>query len=390
MRACLLIGLSSCVALPAMDLNLENHAFASFGWFRTTGNNWVAPDSTNGSTELWEAAANAISRPNDYLRFGGQLFVRDWGNVETPRARVDWLYGDARLRDWLGIQVGRVKIPVGLYNEALDVDASHTSIFPMPSIYAIRSRDLFLSVDGAKTYGLVSLDAAGSLEYTVFAGKSDVRTDGGWANNFVYLSQQSAPGANWEVTAVGSDVTWGGMLHWNTPINGLGLRVTAAATEEMQVALEDAALQLTTETESQRLWYSVASAEYETPLATYALEVVAGGGEFHTHATAAGTLISDTTNPLRFAGGYAGATWHLPHDLSANTAYDLQLGDYQDPGYNRAQRVILGLRYDLTEHWLVKAEWHGVQGTYGVFDRDNPDGTQDYWQMFALKTTVDF
>jgi hypothetical protein len=390
MRACLFMFLSSSLALPAMDLNLENHAFASFGWFRTTGNNWVAPDSRDGSTDLWEAAANAISRPNDYLRLGGQLFVRDWGNVETPRARVDWLYGDARLRDWLGIQAGRVKIPVGLYNEALDVDASHTSIFPMPSVYAIRSRDLFLSVDGAKTYGLVALDGAGSLEYTVFGGQSDVRTDGGWANNFVYLSQQSAPGANWQVTEVGSDLTWGGMLHWNTPCSGLGLRLTAAATEQMEATLEDPALSLMTETESKRLWYAVASVEYETGIATYATEIVAGGGAFETRATAGGALLSETTNPLRFAGGYAGAIWHLPHHFSANTAYDLQLGDYRNPGYNRAQRLILGLRYDLTEHWLIKAEWHGVQGTYGVFDVDNPNGTDDYWQMFALKTTVDF
>ena len=151
--------------------------------------------------------------------------------METPRARVDWLYGDARLRDWFGVQAGRVKIPVGLYNESLDVDASHTSIFPIPSVYAIRSRDLFLSVDGAKAYGLISMGAAGSLEYTLFGGQSDVRTDGGWANNFVYLTKQEAPGANWTVTEIGSDFTWGGMLDWNTPTEGLGVRVTAAATE---------------------------------------------------------------------------------------------------------------------------------------------------------------
>ena len=40
MRVCLLVCISSYVALPALDLNLENHAFANFGWVRTTANNW--------------------------------------------------------------------------------------------------------------------------------------------------------------------------------------------------------------------------------------------------------------------------------------------------------------------------------------------------------------
>ena len=150
----------------------------------------------------------------------------------------------------------------------------------------------------------------------------------------------------------------------------------------MEITLDEPALALSTRTAAQRLWYAVASVEYETSIATYASEVVAGGGALQIESTLAGTQLMDTRNAIRFAGGYAGATWHLPHNLSANTAYDVQLGNRLDPGYNRAQRLILGLRYDLTEHWLVKAEWQGVQGTYGVFDTDNPDGASAYWQIF--------
>lgn len=37
------------------------------------------------------------------------------------------------------VQVGRFKIPQGLYGESLDVDAARTSIFLPVSIYALRA-----------------------------------------------------------------------------------------------------------------------------------------------------------------------------------------------------------------------------------------------------------
>jgi hypothetical protein len=47
-------------------------------------------------------------------------------------------------------------------------------------------------------------------------------------------------------------------------------------------------------------------------------------------------------------------------------------------------------RYDILDNWLVKAEWDFVQGTQEIFSMENPAGITRDWQIFALKTTVDF
>lgn len=60
---------------------------------------------------------------------GMQLFAFDRGNYGRDKVTIDWAYGDYRVNDWLGFRAGKVKIPLGLYNEARDNDALRTFIF---------------------------------------------------------------------------------------------------------------------------------------------------------------------------------------------------------------------------------------------------------------------
>ena len=129
------------------DLNLEAHGFVSFGYLKSWGNNWQG-ETRNGTDEFWEAAGNVIARPLDHLRLGAQLFVRDLGEYGNGKVELDWAYADWRASDAVGVQVGRIKIPYGLYGEAVDVDAARTTIF-QSLIYGRKERDIRLTTDGA-------------------------------------------------------------------------------------------------------------------------------------------------------------------------------------------------------------------------------------------------
>ena len=144
----------------AESLNLETHGFVSFGYLQTARNNWLGP-TEEGTSEFWEAAANVIARPMDRLRLGVQLFARDLVDYDNGKVTVDWAYADYRCDDAIGFQVGRFKLPLGLYNESLDVDAARTEIFLPPSVYDPQSRDFQISTDGAKLYGLINMNDGG-------------------------------------------------------------------------------------------------------------------------------------------------------------------------------------------------------------------------------------
>src|SRR5688572_24264664 len=111
------------------SLNLEAHGFVSFGYLKTWENNWLAADTIDGTDEFYEAALNVVARPWERLRLGAQLFVRDLGAYDNGAVQLDWAYADVSFHDLLDVQAGRVKIPIGLYNENQDLDVATTQVF---------------------------------------------------------------------------------------------------------------------------------------------------------------------------------------------------------------------------------------------------------------------
>jgi hypothetical protein len=57
--------------------------------------------------------------------------------------------------------------------------------------------------------------------------------------------------------------------------------------------------------------------------------------------------------------------------------------------FNRG--VVAAVRCDITSHWLVKAEFQRNRGTAFLLVQNAPaSGYEEYWNLFALKTTFDF
>lgn len=362
-------------------LKLETHGFASFGYLRTWGNNWFDDDTRDGTTEFYEAALNVIARPLDRLRLGAQLFTRDLGRYDNGRVSLDWAYADYRAHDAFGVQAGRVKFPVGLYTEQLDIDAARTAVFLAPAIYPLRSRDLFISIDGAKLYGSLDLRAAGRVEYAFFAGDSPIDLDAGSVGYFSDL------GLGDPIRLMDARWSAGGMLHWDTPLEGFGVRVSLADLHDLRIHGDLPALGATIETTAGNYYYGVVSLVYETGPFTVALEGSRARGRGRSEIQPLGLV-----EPLHddSGGGYLSVTWHARPWLELYGAYERSYSDVLERSLDRATTLVFALAVMPLDHWSLKAEFRDVRGTFGVLPADNPGGMDNHWQVLALKTTVDF
>ncbi|MCP4404356.1 MAG: hypothetical protein GY801_44530 [bacterium] len=105
---------------------IEIHGFASTGYIKTDQNNYLVL-SEDGSFEFNEAGLNVTTSLSENIRVGMQLFSRDLGDVGNNNIELDWAFLDYQRNEALGLRLGRIKIPMGLYNDTRDDDMLRTS-----------------------------------------------------------------------------------------------------------------------------------------------------------------------------------------------------------------------------------------------------------------------
>ncbi|HTU59291.1 MAG TPA: hypothetical protein VMF89_12670, partial [Polyangiales bacterium] len=187
---------------------LQVHAFVSQGFALSTDNNYLT-DTKNGTLNFTEAAINVRKTFGERLTIGMQLFSRKVDPNDTYIPVFDWFNVDYRLADWVGFRVGRVKIPFGLYNDSIDVDAARVPILLPGAVYPDDLRGLLFALTGAELYGNINLGAAGELEYRAYGG--------------TFFMPRTGRPPNPAVSIVDTKVHYliGGRLMWLTPLDGL-------------------------------------------------------------------------------------------------------------------------------------------------------------------------
>lgn len=357
------------------ETRLEAHGFVSFGWYRTWENNYLDNDSLDGTDEFYEAALNATLRPLDRVRIGAQLYVRDLGRYENGAVRLDWAFAELSVDSSLVLQGGRVKVPVGLYNELQDIDPARTPIFLPQSIYPIRLRDSQAFVDGGKATGFLEVPGGTSLDYAVYGGTKNIEPDSAFSASSTERLQARA-------TDIDIDWNAGAMVHWHTPINGLGLRVSYLYTKDLVLTAEGNLGTVIQDTDVEVL---VVSAEWEQPAWTVAAEYAysANDGEVRTAAPTPFVVERD------YNAGYLSATWHAASWFDAYAAVEYQQSE-QSSVVSDGWAYVAAVNLMPLPNWSLKAEFQIHDGPIGILASDNPQGVSTSWQVLAFKTTVDF
>ena len=394
-RSCVLL-LALAVALPAAAQPLDSiadpsavqiHGFASQGFLVSTKNDYLA-SSKQGSFELTEVGVNLTKPLTDSLRMGVQLFSRKIGATGNYNAKFDWFYVDYRWRDWLGLRVGRVKLPFGLYNEFSDIDAARVPILMPESVYPVQNRDFLLAQTGGELYGHVEFAAAGAVEYRLYGGT-------------IFLDASQTASSPYQIKALNVPYLAGGRVLWETPLSGLrmggSLQMLSIHTDLLYDSAVWMPLQMAGKvtpdfkgTLSARvpavLW--VGSLEY----AAHDLLLAAEYSRWHVKVESAEPAlfpVSHTTSERLYAmGAYRILGW-----LQPGLYYSLYFPNVDDRHGRDAMQHDLAatFRFDINDHWLVKLEGHALSGTAELNSALNDDVPKSkltrHWTLFLVKTT---
>ena len=218
-KSLFLLVCMACLASEsaAFDPNQTSvHGFISQGYLASDQYEYLLVNTQDGTFEFNEFGLNFSLRPIENLRVGLQLLSRDFGQVGNSDVTLDWGMGDYRYRNWLGMRVGKLKRPSGLYGESRDIDAARTNVLLPTSMYSEMMRDIESATIGAGLYGIL----LGGFEYQVQYGKVDVSTETG----LVKILDDAL-----RVETVNVEVTENApvfQLLWRTPLEGLRLAGT--------------------------------------------------------------------------------------------------------------------------------------------------------------------
>lgn len=161
------------------------HGFATQGVVVSSGNNFFGPSSDNPSLQFTELGINASLRPwPDTLIAAQVISRRAGGDSKDAQPALDYALIDRQVQasaqgNW-GIRAGRVKNPLGLYNETRDVAVTRPGILLPQSIYFDRTRSLGLSSDSVALYAN-RVVGNGDLRFKLNVGIPQTGEDVEWA-----------------------------------------------------------------------------------------------------------------------------------------------------------------------------------------------------------------
>jgi hypothetical protein len=363
-------------SLHGQDLaGIEIHGFATQGFLFSSHNNYLTMQSSSGSLQWTDGAVSVTDSLTDNLRVGIQLHMYQLGQLGGPNIEVDWASGDYRVNDYLGIRAGKVKTPLGLFNDSQDVDAIFLWTLLPQGAYPIDNKDFFLAHLGGEVYGTLPLgNHAGKLRYGGYAGYNELDAHGGYIQSLydAGLTFKNPPGGK----------TYGGDLRWQSPLTGLIL----GASELVQ------ALDGTSPTGGLHVPPAPVIAEY----GQFSRGRFYVAGEYRRQTTDVTLTFGSVAYPAPSDERiwYAMGSYRLAKKLQAGTYYshliDKGEGDPNLSGHYSKDWVISG-RYDFNAYFYGKIESHFLHGTdTGYYQSTNPNGLKDNSNMLAAKIGFSF
>jgi len=371
--------------------NLQFHGFASQGYSLTSENNFFGHSQNDGSFDYTEIGANASWLPLNHLQLSGQLLFRRAGETQPGNLLLDYglldytLLSDETNR-W-GLRLGRVKNPTGFYNETRDVAFTRPSILLPQSIYPDSIRSLSLSSDGLSAYGERRTEY-GDFFLTLGAGYPQAidrelepfffgeRLPGTFKSKLSYISRL--------------------LYEWN------GGQVRAAVTyfkANLDYNSSNAPFPSDVPSGSLKIQPWIFSLQYNAEhwslTGEYSLRNVNSQG------------FGQPTNTLSQAAYYIQGSYRFSPHWEALLRYDVDYADRNDKNgkklaasdlfgrpdyYWFAKDWTSGLTWNIIPEFMLRAEYHYVDGIRWLPALDNPDlnDTSRHWNLFLIMASYRF
>lgn len=381
---------------------IQLNGFLSQGYIYSTQNDFIPQASEYGSYEFSEAGLTFSVDVSEKLKLGFQLLARDFGPIGNYRIFLDWGFADYRFAKAFGIRVGKIKAPLGFYNEVRDTDPLFPMVILPQSIYDEAFRPVFIAYSGIGLYGKLNI-GAGSLNYHLFTGTVNHPSDAPYLMQIRNAVNRGIAQTGMSISPLEMDTQlfYGGRLIWNTPINGLRLGGSYAYLKaKYKGNLTIPMSNPVTLFGSMKLKkFFLLSGEWAIGNFTITTEYMELPPLIHLDLFGENILLTEETQQ----GWYIMGSYVFGDKLMLYAYYDRFLSDKDDPEGNNTvlmglenffgwqKDIVIGARYDINFNWTVKLEWHFMDGVAksAVFFPDLLHAEQK-WHMLALKMSYNF
>ncbi|MBP6367292.1 MAG: hypothetical protein KBA82_09035 [Nitrosomonas sp.] len=376
--------------------DLQIHGFASQAYITTSDNDVFGNSDKGGSFGFTEAGLNASMRPLPRLLVSAQMLSRRAGEGSTGMPRLDFGFLDYRLysqeANQFGIRAGRLKNPFGFYNDTRDVAFTRPSILLPQSIYFDRTRNLGLSGDSVQLYGDVAHSRLGTFS-TQFGVWLPIVSDKDTETSVFF------PGMNGnltrEVSYIGRGVYETNDKRIRLAISGIWLNTDynpAAGDTAFTEAVGAGSLQFSP------IYFS---AQYNAERWTLTSEYALRHFVYRDFA-------NKTVDNFNFFGEsfYFQGEYRFTPKWEGIVRYDVLFTDRSDrdgsefhqkfgpPAHSRyAKDITVGLRWNITPEFMLRAEYHHVNGTGWLSRLDNSASEgplSKHWDLFAIQASYRF
>ncbi len=370
--------------IPALELGeVDIHGFVSQGYMKSDKYDFLA-DTEDGTFQFNEIGINFSADLTEKLRLGIQFFARDIGELGNNDINLDWAFADYRWKDWLGLRAGKIKSPLGFYNETRDIDMLRTSIFLPQGLYSETWRDTFMALQGIGIYGDIPLNVMGNLSYQIQHGTKN-RDQGSFERIDVKDVSVAA-------------------LKWETPLEGLQIGGSLLK-EDVSFDVKTAGAPGYGGDMLMTIEYTytpkVFSLEYIWRNLTFSSEYAVISWEYETRMTGVPGILN--SGKLKAEGCYASLSYRFTDWFELGTYYSVYYGDKDDKDGESyvaqgqadyrawSKDAALTARFDINENWTLKLEGHSMDGTALLPIRSpSYEDLGKNWFLFAAKTTFSF
>ncbi len=362
-------------SLAGQDLeNLQIHGFATQGFLYSSNNNFLTMKSNSGSLQWTEGAVSVSDAVTEKLRIGVQLHMYQMGQFGGPNIAVDWASGDYKVNDFVGFRVGKIKTPLGLFNDSQDVDALFLWVMLPQGMYPNDNRDYDLSEMGGEFYGGSNLgERFGRMQYRGHVGASALDANGG------YVQRLAEIGLTFPSPPSGS--VYGGDLRWLTPWQGLTVGTSAIGDT----------LDATGPAGSMHLAPSVTQAYYaQWDKGKLHLSAEYWRTPLHLTLTAGAQAIP---MPIDQRSWYPMVRYELTKKFQVGTYYSHYVNPSADTTLpeNYSKDWVVSGRYNFNSNFYGKVEEHFLHGTgLGYYASVNPNGLKPDSDMLAARIGFSF
>ena len=369
------------------------HGFIMQSYVKSNTNNFFGNSSDSGSFGFTEIGVTGSLKIASKLQLAVQFLSRRAGELDDGSVKLDFALADYRLIDrssyGLGLRAGRVKNPIGFYNETRDVSFTRSSVVLPQSIYFERTRDVMISSDSVHVYGHRQFNL-GILKSQMGIGLPRVEGE----NAEYALLGRLRPG---EFSANPSFV---GRVQFLSNDSRL---TTAISHVNLSMDYDSIAQEGIRGDSSVRFKLNILSLSYNLSQWSFT-------GEYAQRRISANNLdayIPPVANNQVGESYYFQTVYRLNHKWNLIGRYDVLFSDRSDRdgsiyaqklsqfnvnSFSRfAKDMMAGIQYTLNRHWMGRVEYHDVDGTAWLPLQDNLNMDKvRKWRMLNLSVSYRF